>query len=201
MGRKCLVSLMAKMMLGMRKKVQHPRLNQKAFCKERARGSLLSCMRQPPGSRGVWGALWWLVLVCVWGGVRAAVSPGCPKLVLISTMQVPTRPPWRDRDRILTQGSAMRSHRITRPLSRAVASGWHEATSSLSWNKKRRQGVNPLLAQGDAFCYLLPWLGEGFACSICGGSWPQRTPCSEGEHLPSVRPSSGTVRSTAAPFS
>lgn len=37
MGRKCLVSLTAKMMLGMRKKVQHPRLNQKAFCKERPR--------------------------------------------------------------------------------------------------------------------------------------------------------------------
>lgn len=34
MGRKCLVSLMAKMMLGMRNKVQQPRLNQKAFWKD-----------------------------------------------------------------------------------------------------------------------------------------------------------------------
>lgn len=50
----------------------------------------------------------------------------------------------------------MRSHRITRPLSRAVASGWHEATSSLSWNKKRRRGINlPLAHEG---CSLLPWL-------------------------------------------
>lgn len=32
----------------------------------------------------------------------------------------------------------MRSHRMTRPLSRAVASGWHEATSSLSWNEEQR---------------------------------------------------------------
>lgn len=46
MGRKCLESLMAKMMLGMRKKVQQPKLNQKAFCKERTRGSPLSCVRR-----------------------------------------------------------------------------------------------------------------------------------------------------------
>lgn len=52
MGRKCLVSLMAKMMLGMRKKVQHPRLNQKAFCKERAHRSCLAVQGEagPEGS-------------------------------------------------------------------------------------------------------------------------------------------------------
>jgi len=85
-----LVSLMAKIMLGMRKKVQHPRLNQKA------RG----------GTKRDLGSL-------VVAGPSVRCSNG-----------------------VLTQGSAMRSHRITLPLSRAVARGWHEATSSLSWNKK-----------------------------------------------------------------
>lgn len=42
----------------------------------------------------------------------------------------------------------MRSHRMTCPLSRAVASGWHEATSSLSWNKEQGQGISPRLAPG-----------------------------------------------------
>lgn len=71
MGRKCLVSLMAKMMLGMRKKVQHPRLNQKAFCKEIAWGSPLSCMGggSPQALGGVWRASQRPFLV-VWGCQR-----------------------------------------------------------------------------------------------------------------------------------
>lgn len=105
MGRKCLVSLMAKIMLGMRKKVQHPRLNQKAFCKERTHGSLLGCAGR--------------------GGTKRDLG----SLVVAG-------PSVRCSNGVLTQGSAMRSHRITLPLSRAVARGWHEATSSLSWNKK-----------------------------------------------------------------
>lgn len=75
-----MVSLMAKMMLGMRKKVQHPRLNQKAFCEERTRGSPLSCTgrgspRAPEGfGEPCGGSSRWL-----WG----CGGPGCPKFVLV----------------------------------------------------------------------------------------------------------------------
>ena len=128
MGRKCLVSLMAKMMLGMRKKVQHPKLNQKAFYEERARGSPLSCLgRGSPQALEGFGEPCGSWCWCVWGVsellLALAALSSCWLVVGCCTTQVPAKPPQRDGDRILTQGSAMRSHRITRPLSRAVASG------------------------------------------------------------------------------
>lgn len=98
---------------------------------------------QLPGSRGAWGAL---------------VVP-----------QVLTGPLQRG---ILTQGSAMRSHRMTCPLSRAVASGWHEATSSLSWNEEQRQSISPRLPAAMHFAWREPWglPGPNTPCKVTGST-------------------------------
>ena len=55
MGWKCLVSQRAKMMLGRRKKEQHPMLKLAAFCKKRVCGSPLGCAGRgsPQGLGGV----------------------------------------------------------------------------------------------------------------------------------------------------
>lgn len=89
------------------------------------------CVERQPSGFGEPGGGW------LWG-VRAAHGPGCPEFALFGAGMLCAGPLQTDEDSILTQGSVMRSHRITRPLSRAVASGWHEATSSLSCNKKWR---------------------------------------------------------------
>lgn len=76
------------------------------------------------------------------------------------------------RREILTQGSVMRSHRMTCPLSRAVASGWHEATSSLSWNEEQRQSISPRLAAAMHFGCREPWglLSPNTPCEVMGST-------------------------------
>lgn len=116
MGWKYLEVLIAKMMLGTRKKVHHARQNQKAFW---SRGCGVSSRGLGLGSS-------------VWQAPTAPVSAGLgqgrclPQVLLIhppgalmstSPYECPA----------LTQGSAIMSHRITRPLSRAPERGWQVA--------------------------------------------------------------------------
>lgn len=84
MGQKRLVSLRAKVMLGMRKKEQHSWPKQVVFCKERGCRSPLGCVRR--GSRQGLEGLGEPCSGCSWWrGV--AVSPGPPQFVLMCLSQ------------------------------------------------------------------------------------------------------------------